>query len=136
MEDNVLKALGIKLPIGISVPKRREHPPLKDAMSSYERRFVSEVLRPRLLARDILYYRFESIKIRLAGDTWYTPDFDVMTSTGIHIFYEVKGRWFDDARVKFKVAAEQYPDSLFVAVTVDKKTKRFLYEVIEIESRH
>lgn len=135
MDDNVAKTLGIKLPSGMVLPKRRAFPPLKDSMSSYERLFVSRILKPRLICGDIKYYRFESVKIRLADNTWYTPDFEVLTNEGIHIFYEVKGRWMDDARVKFKTAAEMYWDSLFVAVTINKTTKQFEYEVVHVERR-
>lgn len=64
----------------------------------------------------ILEYRFESIKLRLANATWYTPDFAVYGIGGEIGFHEVKGFWRDDARIKFKVAAEQYPRHTFVAV--------------------
>ncbi len=57
----------------------------------------------------ILWYRFEGIKLRLADNTFYTPDFAVMTNSGQMECHEVKGFWEDDARVKIKVAAEMYP---------------------------
>lgn len=66
-------------------------------------------------AGEIAWYRFEGIKFRLADNTFYTPDFIVMTATGLLEAHEVKGFWTDDARVKIKVAAEQYPVR-FVAV--------------------
>lgn len=66
-------------------------------------------------AGEIAWYRFEGIKFRLADKTFYTPDFIVMTATGLLEAHEVKGFWTDDARVKIKVAAEQYPVR-FVAV--------------------
>lgn len=58
---------------------------------------------------EIAWYRFEGIKLRLADNTFYTPDFAVMLSGGQMELHEVKGYWTDDARVKTKVAAEQYP---------------------------
>lgn len=61
-------------------------------------------------------YKFECVKLRLADKTYYTPDFMVIMEDGSIIFYEVKGFWRDDARVKIKVAAEQYPEFEFVAV--------------------
>jgi hypothetical protein len=58
---------------------------------------------------DIQWYRFEGLKLRLADNTFYTPDFAVMASDGVIECHEVKGFWRDDARAKIKIAAEQYP---------------------------
>ncbi|MHC7649948.1 DUF1064 domain-containing protein [Klebsiella pneumoniae] len=58
---------------------------------------------------EIAWYRFEGIKLRLADNTFYTPDFVVMLANGQMELHEVKGLWTDDARVKTKVAADQYP---------------------------
>ncbi|HGV3509231.1 TPA: DUF1064 domain-containing protein [Klebsiella michiganensis] len=58
---------------------------------------------------EIVWYRFEGIKLRLADNTLYTPDFSVMLANGQMEMHEVKGYWTDDARVKTKVAADQYP---------------------------
>ncbi len=58
---------------------------------------------------DVLWYKFEGFKLRLADKTFYTPDFAVLRSTGALECHEVKGHWQDDARVKIKVAAELYP---------------------------
>ena len=63
----------------------------------------------RKRAGEIVWYRFEGIKLRLADNTFYTPDFAVMLATGEMELHEVKGFWTDDARVKTKVAADQYP---------------------------
>ena len=65
-------------------------------------------------------YRFEAVKLRLANLTTYTPDFMVIDPDGSVVFHEVKGFWMDDARVKIKVAAEQYPWFHFVAATKKK----------------
>lgn len=66
-------------------------------------------LEVRKQAGDVLWYRFEGLKLRLADNTFYTPDFAVMTNDGVLECHEVKGFWQDDAKVKIKVAAEQYP---------------------------
>jgi hypothetical protein len=60
-------------------------------------------------AGEILWYRFEGLKFRLADNTFYTPDFIVMRADCTIEAHEVKGHWTDDARVKIKVAADQYP---------------------------
>jgi hypothetical protein len=69
----------------------------------------------RKRAGEILDYRFEPLKLRLAPNTFYTPDFLVITPAQAEI-HEVKGFWEDDARVKIKVAAESFPWFQFVAV--------------------
>ena len=61
-------------------------------------------------------WRFESLTLRLADATRYTPDFLVELFVGPLELHEVKGFWRDDARVKFKVAAELFPMFRFVAV--------------------
>jgi hypothetical protein len=72
-------------------------------------------------AGEILWFRFEGLKFRLADSTFYTPDFAVMRADGQIECHEVKGHWLDDARVKIKIAAEQYP---FLFKAVRAKTKR------------
>lgn len=54
-------------------------------------------------------YRFEAVKLRLADKTFYTPDFVVLAPDGTLEMHEVKGFWEEDARVKIKVAAAQFP---------------------------
>lgn len=73
------------------------------------------VLRARQAAGEVAWFRFEGLKLRLADNTFYTPDFAVMLADGSLECHEVKGHWQDDARVKIKVAAEMYP-MRFVAV--------------------
>lgn len=60
-------------------------------------------------AGEIVWYSFEAIKLRLADNTFYTPDFAVMAADGVIELHEVKGFWSDDARVKVKVAASLFP---------------------------
>lgn len=60
-------------------------------------------------AGTVLWWRFEGVKLRLADNTFYTADFFVMVADGTLEVHEVKGFWEDDARVKIKVAADQYP---------------------------
>lgn len=69
----------------------------------------SQHLELRLIAGEIAWYQFEGMKFRLAGKTFYTPDFNVMLADGTLEMHETKGFWEDDARVKIKVAAEQFP---------------------------
>lgn len=60
-------------------------------------------------AGEIHWFTFEGMKFRLADNTFYTPDFNVMLANGELEQHEVKGFWQDDAKVKIKVAADLYP---------------------------
>ena len=83
-------------------------------MNKTEQRYADH-LETRKQAGEVAWYRFEGIKFRLADNTFYTPDFAVMLVNGELEAHEVKGHWQDDARVKVKVAADQYPVR-FIAV--------------------
>lgn len=67
------------------------------------------------------WYRFEGIKLRLADNTFYSPDFAVMRADGQMELHEVKGYWRDDAKVKIKVAADQYPMRFIAVKALPKK---------------
>jgi hypothetical protein len=69
----------------------------------------------RFQAGEILWHKFEAIKLRLADNTFYTCDFAVLAKDCALEMHEVKGFWQDDARVKIKVAASLYPFR-FIAV--------------------
>lgn len=77
-------------------------------------------LHQRKLAGEIADYKFESYTLKLADNCRYTPDFMVLMPDGTMQFHEVKGFWFDDAKVKIKVAARQFPH-IFLAVRKVKK---------------
>jgi len=62
----------------------------------------------------------QSLRLRLANNTTYTPDFIVIDKEGVINAREVKGFWRDDARVKIKVAARLYPWMRFTAATKNK----------------
>ena len=80
-----------------------------------EQAYELEVLKPAMQDGSISWYRFEGVKLRLADNTFYTPDYCVMRSDGTMEMHEVKGFWQDDAKVKIKVAADMYPLK-FIAV--------------------
>lgn len=89
-------------------------------MNATEKRYDAH-LEARKQAGEVVWFRFEGMKFRLADNTFYTPDFAVMLVSGELECHEVKGFWEDDARVKVKVVADQYP-LRFIAVTA--KTKK------------
>jgi hypothetical protein len=81
----------------------------------------SRYLDERMQLGEIVGYRFEAYKLRLADNTHYTPDFVVQLPDGTIEIHEVKacrasGGFLceDDAKVKIKVAAEMYPEFVFV----------------------
>lgn len=75
----------------------------------------SAFLEVRKRAGEIAWYRFEGIKLRLADNTFLTVDFAVMLSDGNLEMHDVKGGpLMDDANVKLKIAAEQYPFPFFI----------------------
>lgn len=80
----------------------------------------ARLLKQREVAGEVLWFRFEGVKLRLADNTFYTADFFVMNAACELEVHEVKGFWTDDARVKTKVAAAQYPFR-FLGITKGKR---------------
>lgn len=81
-------------------------------------------LEARKRAGEVLWYKFEGVKLRLADKTFYEPDFAVMLADGLLEMHEVKGGvWEDDARVKIKVAASLYPFKFLAAIKAGKEWK-------------
>ena len=62
----------------------------------------------------VVEWLFESIKLRLAKRTWYTPDFFVRFADGRMMFVEIKGFLRDDAAVKFKMARDKFRWAEFI----------------------
>jgi len=78
-------------------------------------------------AGEIRAWAFEALKLRLADRTWYSVDFLVQLEDDTLEGHELKGTaktkagnprelWEEDARVKFKVAAEIHPWLTFRSV--------------------
>ena len=79
----------------------------RSRQNKWEEAYEAE-LRIRLAAGEIQWFSFEPIKLRLADNTFFTPDFAVLIGGKLE-FHEIKGFLRDDANVKFKVAAELFP---------------------------
>lgn len=73
------------------------------------------------IAGELLWYKFEGLKLRLADNTFLTVDFFVMTASGELQAHDVKGFMTDDANVKMKVAADMYPFRFFIVRAKAKK---------------
>ncbi len=80
----------------------------------------ADVLELRLRAGEIIWYKFEGLKFRLAVNTTYSPDFVLMLANGEIEIHEVKGFWEQASRIKTKVAADMYPFR-FIAVSFKNK---------------
>lgn len=78
-------------------------------------------LEMRKHAGEVLWWRFEALKLRLADNTFYTPDFAVMTADSVMECHEIKGVWQDTGRAKIKVAADMYPFRFRAFQSVSKK---------------
>ena len=88
-----------------------------DRMNSYEKAFCKDVLLHLERKEHILGWAFEEHTLRLADRTTYTPDFMVLHRDHSIWFYEIKGWWRDDARVKLKATAEKFWWFRFLGVT-------------------
>jgi hypothetical protein len=93
----------------------------KQGMNQLEKRYA-EYLDLRRSVGEIKWWGYEIIKIKLAPNTYYTPDFMVLDADNNIEIHEVKGIWRDDARVKFKVASTLFP-AKFVAITWNSRSK-------------
>lgn len=83
-------------------------------MNKTEAAYAQHLEAERLSGR-VVWWKFQGMKFRLADNTFYTPDFNVMLASGQLEQHEVKGFWTDDAKVKIKVASSLYPMA-FLAV--------------------
>lgn len=79
-------------------------------MNQTERRY-EEILKARMYAGEILWYRFEALRLRIGEDNaWYCPDFLVMTKDLTLEIHEIKGAFVREASiVRLKAAATLYP---------------------------
>lgn len=90
-------------------------------MNKTEARYDTH-LKALTMAGDVLWHKFEGVKLRLADNTFYTPDFAVLPKSGVLEMHEVKGFWRDDARAKIKIAADLYPFVFKAFVALPKKS--------------
>jgi hypothetical protein len=79
------------------------------AMNKLEQRY-SEHLEELKQAGEILWIKFEGIKLRLADNCFFTGDFAVQAADEVLEIHECKGGfWQDDSRAKIKIASALYP---------------------------
>lgn len=101
-------------------------------MNKTEREYAN-LLTLKERAGEILWWKFEAIKLRLADNTFYSPDFFILNAQFELEAHEVKGAmaiFQDDAKVKVKVASAMFPFRFFVAIP-KPKNKGGGWEIIE-----
>jgi hypothetical protein len=76
-------------------------------MNGLEKRYAAH-LELRKTVGEILDWKFEPLKLKLAPATFWTPDFGVQMPDGRVELHEAKGHWEDDARVKIKWAGKDF----------------------------
>lgn len=98
---------------------------LKSGDMNRTERAYSQYLEAEKHAGRVSAFWFESIKVKIAEDVcWYTPDFMVLRPDGMIELHEVKGSpriFADDAKVKVKACATQYPFLMKVVFPRAKK---------------
>ena len=78
-------------------------------MNRLEKKYADEILEPLKVSGEIVEYVFERIKLKIAPNCYYIPDFMVIMESGEIIFDEIKGGYMDNKSiVKFKSVCEQY----------------------------
>lgn len=76
----------------------------------------------RRRAGEIEAWLWEPLRLKLAPDCTYEPDFMVLMKDGAVEFHEVKGGFItDDGLVKLKVAAERFNWFRFVLYQYDRR---------------
>lgn len=126
------KPLPLPVPVvaNISVAKsggRTQH--ISGQMNGLEKRYAA-YLEVRKLTGEIVDYRFEPLKLKLAPATFYTPDFLILMPNNKIELHETKGGFIeDDAAVKLKVAKLMF-NGIFSIVLVkwDKGNKSWMFK--------
>lgn len=82
-------------------------------------------LESRKQAGEVIWYKFEGIKLKLADGCTYCPDFAVLLANGEIEMHEVKGAkaiFQCDAKAKIKIASEMYPFRFIAIFPIPKKS--------------
>jgi hypothetical protein len=109
-------------------------------MNGLEKKYAQH-LEMRKMVGEIIDYKFEPLKLKLAPSTFYNPDFLLLMPDRTIELHETKGSsknrstgvtkpfYEDDAIVKIKVASTMFPEFIFVMAWEEKgvgwKFKRF-----------
>ncbi len=78
-------------------------------------------LEQRKQAGEIVWYKFEGMKFRLADNCFFTPDFAVQLANWEIEIHECKSIWVADSKVKMRVASELFPFRFIAVYAKNKK---------------
>ena len=106
----------------IIAKKKKSH---KDRFKSNLERDYAQKLSHLKWAGEIVEWRYEPLGFRLAANTYYYPDFQILKPDGTIEFHETKGRVRQTGRAKWKIAAEMYPEFVWYWVTRERKEWKF-----------
>jgi len=90
----------------------------------------AEHLRMLQLTGEVHSFSYERHNLKLADRTYYKPDFEVMLPDGSIEFHEVKGYMQEDANVKLKVAAQQFPQYVFKLIYRGKRNSGWQISIL------
>jgi len=80
------------------------------------------MLEARRQRGEIVWWKYESITLKLADGTRYTPDFAVLLAGGEFEIHETKGGFIrEDGWLKLKLAAGMFPFRFFLCQKQAKK---------------
>lgn len=96
-------------------------------MNGLEKAYAAH-LETRRVCGEIIGWKFEAIKLKLAHKTFYSPDFLVIALSYQLELHETKGHWEDDAILKFKMATQMYPEFRILAVHRLRKPTRWSFK--------
>lgn len=107
-------------------PSRTEHSAVAPSgmttdelkLNKTERRWLEILRRIKALnPATCVFVGIQSHTLKLAHDTRYTPDFLTVTDTGLHTYWEVKGKHiWEDSLIKIRTAARMFPFYQFILV--------------------
>lgn len=106
MKSTEPSAITAKTLLAVIVPTTDE-----DKLNKTERAYLGYL---RML--NTKWIGIQNITLKLADDTRLTPDFSFIQNSGRFVFVDVKGFQREDALIKMKVAARQFPMFDFLIV--------------------
>lgn len=106
------QVLGPKVASQVTRPEYQPVRQRRRGMNRTEREYAQQ-LEARRRAGEVLWFEFEGMRLRLADDTFFRPDFPVLTPAGLE-FHEVKGHMREAARVRLNVAAAKFPFAFYL----------------------
>lgn len=114
---------------GVLTPLLSQKRKISEAAMNQTEEAFSLLLEKAKAAGEIRNWHFEPVTLKVAPNTRYRPDFLAVLPNGHWQFFEIKGYLRDDAAVKFKTAAERYPELSFMMIRREKKEWKTIYNL-------